>query len=163
MPRVWIDPVYCDEAVATGEYDRVFIIVWRGDPTMPRLDLTHASFDAIARRLEGKLSMLAVIGPESSPPSLAGIRASARHFDRHVDRFAASAAVLEERGATRVIRDAVAAVNALRRGRAVSKFCADVQEAVTWLAARHPHAGGDAAFRAGLLDAAERVRSRLPG
>lgn len=162
MPSVWIDPVHRDEAVATGEYDRVFLIVWRGVPTMARLELTFASFAALAERLPGRLSMLAVIEARSPPPGLAGIRASARQFDRFADRFAASAAVLEERVATSALLDTVASVNALRRGPTVSKFCADVREAVAWLAARHPHGHAEDEFRAGLLDAVEQLRARLP-
>lgn len=158
-----LEPEYLDEAVALGEYDRVVILVWRGAPTRARLERVVQGFGDIAARVSGRVSMLAVIEATSPAPRLEDLVFSATAFDRYAAVTAATAAVLEDRATTSVILDATAQVNSLRRRPTPSKFCADVREAVAWLAIRHPHESSDRAFRDGVLEAVEALRARLRG
>lgn len=159
---VSLEPRFSDDGLAVGEYARVVVFVWRGPPTRHRLERVVDAFAAVAARLRGPLSVLAVIEASSPPPSLADLPYSATAFDTFADILAASVAVIEERGAASVLFEAVASVQALRRRPSATKFCVDVSEAAAWLCTRHPHGDADPAFRAGLIAAVEQIRESLP-
>lgn len=151
-----------DDAFALGEREGVAVLVWRGRPTRRRLERSVEGFAEIVRRCSpARVSMLAVIEERSAPPGLADMRFSAGAFDRFAHVLAASVAVLEERNGTLLVLDALARVNALRRRPTPTKFCADVHEAATWLASRHPHSHSTLTFRASVVSTVEHVRAEI--
>ncbi len=161
MASFTFEPGFSDGGLAIGEYDRVAVMVWRGQATPARIRSSGDGFAAIAARLPGPVSLLAVIEEGSSPPTVTQLPIVVRAFDRFVGVMTAAVAVLEERAAVSTLIDTLANVHALRRQPSPTKFCSDHREAVAWLAVRHPHADPDPIFRAGLLEAVALTRAHL--
>lgn len=153
---------FADDSVACGLFAGVFIAVWCGAPTLERLARVVADCDLLTEGSTGELAILAVIEEGSPPAGPREIAFSVRMFDAR-PRITHSLAVLEGRDPWLASTlDAVAQVAAGRRRAPRTKLCTDVREAAVWLSSRHPHGLSVAAFRDGLLDAIERVRSLAP-
>jgi pantoate kinase len=152
---------FSDRGLAIAEHGRVVIMVWRGVPTAERIERATTALGAIAARLGGRVSLLAVIEERSPPPEVEHFHLAVRGFDEHRDALLATVGVLEDRTAMSVVLEAASIIRALQRRPTPTKFCADAREAATWLGSRHPHGGDPATFAVSLSEAVETTRARL--
>lgn len=154
------EPRWSDAGLAIATCDRVAVMIWRGDPTVARIETACAAFEELSRSL-GALSLFAIVEADSPPPSPRDLPLVVRGFDAISERLLATVGVLEERVATSAILEAASLVRSLQRAPRPTKFCADVREAATWLAARHPLTTTPTVFQAELLECIEATRARL--
>jgi len=127
--------IQCGDGIATGEFGKVCIAVWRKDSTLPRFELQKRALTEFIERSQGKVAFCCVVEPSSGVPNDAVRRASGLLFDSCGARLAAITMVIEGTGFRSALVRSVASGIVMVMGKRTLpiSYLSNVVEGADWL------------------------------